>query len=674
LFGKIAVRAKVASEDEVEDALRVQDALKDFGIQKRIGEILLDQGRLTSVEVASVLNKQSRGRRLHQIGGFEVLSKIGRGAVGAVFKARQQSMDRVVALKVVHPHASEDVMNVERIKREARLTAKLSHPNIVQAIDWGDSDGYYYFAMEFVAGETLHRLIIREGRMAEERVIDVGIQICEALEYLAQFEIVHRDIKPGNIVIGEGGVAKLCDFGLARFGTESVLGEEGARIALGTPYYISPEQVEGRDDVDARSDIYSLGATLYRAVTGHVPFEGASRPIIMSKHLSQPLPSPRRSNPAVSKSLADILGRMMEKQRSKRYADAAELRADLEELRQGRRPLCAGVAPCRPISIDARGSEPTGSTLDPDGKLQDFWRLRSDLIRLIPSDEERIDYARRLGQTKDADADPTDAIRAAILLISERRLNDARQILTRHRDAVTRHRDADDELGEIVAKLEALLAPRGMVYVPAGTFIMGLPEEDGERAADIESFYIDENPVTNAQYMRFVEAADHDPPSNWQDNRPPSAERDHPVTNVSWYDAKAYAEWHGRDLPTETQWEKAARGLEGRIWPWGNFFSADRCNCAEAGVGKTSAVGKFLGGVSPFGCYDMAGNVAEWLLDAYRGDEPAHDMRVIRGGSYADDSQGVRCAARTSLPTPASCPNVGFRCVASIDHDSPPRK
>ena len=658
LFGNLAVRANVVSEGEVRNALEVQHALKDFGIEKKLGEILVDQGRLSSVEVASILNKQQRGKRVHRVGGFEVLSKIGRGAVGAVFKARQENMDRIVALKIVRPHATEDIEQVDRIRREACLTAKLNHPNIVQAIDWGESDGYYYFAMEYVAGETLHRLIIREGRIPEERVIDIGIQVCKALEYLAQFEIVHRDIKPGNIVIGEGGVAKLCDFGLARFGKSSVLGKELARIALGTPYYISPEQVEGLEDVDARSDIYSLGATLYRAVTGQVPFDGASRAIIMSKHLFTPLTSPRLHNPDVSQSFADVLCKMMAKQRSKRYASAAQLRADLEELRRSSFPLYASVTPYRPISINGTGARDVIRPINQPKKLRDFWKLRSEFVRMYPDEDERLRFIHRLADAA-LPADTASAMKAAMLFLAERRWAEARRVLIDQGES-------EEGLEAVLAKLEALLAPPGMVYVPAGNFIMGLPEEEGEHAEELESFYIDENPVTNAQYARFVEATGHQPPCHWKNGRMPANERDHPVVNVTWYDAKAYAEWQGCALPTEAQWEKAARGVEGRIWPWGNFFSADRCNGTEAGIGKTSSVGKFLGGVSPFGCYDMAGNVAEWTASVYEEDEPPYEMRVIRGGSYADDSQGVRCAARSGLLAAAACPNVGFRCVAAV--------
>jgi len=272
----------------------------------------------------------SAGKRL--IGRFEILGEIGRGAMGAVFKARQVSVDRIVALKILPQRLAGDKKYVARFLREAQSVAKLNHPNIVQAFDAGEADGYYYFAMEFVDGHNADQFLTAVGRLPEHRALEIGRDIARALDYAdTHAHLVHRDVKPGNILLTLDGTAKLADLGLAReaTGTDGRLTQSGT--AVGTPNYISPEQVRGEVGLDIRTDIYSLGATLYHLLTGSPPYTGGTGTEVMSKHLRDPVPNPRKANPELSPGVATIIRKTMAKKREQRYPNAKALCHDIEQ-------------------------------------------------------------------------------------------------------------------------------------------------------------------------------------------------------------------------------------------------------------------------------------------------------------------------------------------------------
>ncbi|MFO7900327.1 MAG: SUMF1/EgtB/PvdO family nonheme iron enzyme, partial [Planctomycetota bacterium] len=236
---------------------------------------------------------------------------------------------RPVALKVLPPRLARDKEYLGRFFREARAAARLNHPNVVQAIDAGEADGYYYFAMEYVEGPSVIELL-QEGSMPRERVLRIARDMGRALEAAHAAGIVHRDVKPANILLASDGTAKLADLGLARETTSRATGLTQEGLAIGTPDYISPEQVRGEADVDGRTDIYSLGATLYHMLTGQPPYTGGSGNEVMAKHLSEPVPDPRRVNPAVPLAAARVVRKAMAKDREHRYQSAAEMVQDIE--------------------------------------------------------------------------------------------------------------------------------------------------------------------------------------------------------------------------------------------------------------------------------------------------------------------------------------------------------
>jgi len=274
----------------------------------------------------------SRENNKTRVGGYEIISKIGQGAMGAVFKARQVSMDRVVALKILPPALAKDSAFLERFLREARAAAQLNHPNIVQAYDAGMADGYSYFAMEFVDGNSLQTVLKVSGALEEHRALEITRDIAQALDCAHNAGIVHRDVKPDNILLAPDGTAKLADLGIARRTglTDSSLTQAGA--TLGTPNYIAPEQVRGEPDIDGRADIYSLGATLYHMLTGASPYAGGTSAEVMSKHLTQPVPDVRKAVPRVSPRTNVFIKKAMAKNRANRYATAKEFLDDLAML------------------------------------------------------------------------------------------------------------------------------------------------------------------------------------------------------------------------------------------------------------------------------------------------------------------------------------------------------
>jgi formylglycine-generating enzyme required for sulfatase activity len=215
---------------------------------------------------------------------------------------------------------------------------------------------------------------------------------------------------------------------------------------------------------------------------------------------------------------------------------------------------------------------------------------------------------------------------------------------------------------------EGLEVPEGMVWVPPGPFIMGAEDEEGStRVVRLErGFFISHTPVTNNEYARFVADTDHRPPGHWRGKFPPDELRNHPVVNVGWDDAAAYAGWTGARLPTEEEWEKAARGVDGRVYPWGDAFDADRCNSGEDQIDTTTPVGRYSPqGDSPCGCADMSGNIWEWTTsEAGTGGE----RRVLRGGAFGDEAWFVRCAF-CGWDSPGFRDDyVGFRLVADPVH------
>ena len=315
---------------------------------------------------------------------YEILDRVGAGAMGTVFKARHGKLGRIVALKVLRPSLARDKRYVDRLRREARIVAALNHPNIVTGYDLGEEGGYHYFVMEFVDGKTVYDELAVKRTYNEKDALSLIIQIARALEHAHARGFIHRDVKPKNIMITKDGMAKLADMGLAREASDAVAAAAEKGRAYGTPYYISPEQIRGIVDVDFRADIYSLGATMYHMVTGKVPFEGPSPSAIMHKHLKESLVPPDHLNSSLSTGLAEVVERMMAKDRAQRYASTTDLLVDLERVQRGEPPLQARSGyDDKLLKTLADGSEHSSPDLGSAQYLRQGAGSRSSLVLLV---------------------------------------------------------------------------------------------------------------------------------------------------------------------------------------------------------------------------------------------------------------------------------------------------
>jgi len=337
-LAQLAVESGMASQTAVRVCLDALARAHDEGVTKSLGDLMVEKGVLTQGQLHTLIEVARQGSGVNLLGGFQIIEKIGEGGMGAVYKAKQINLDRIVALKILPERLAANVEFLNRFLREAKIAAKLDHPNVVRAIDAGKAAGKFYFAMEFVEGKSLEKVLEEKGVLSEEEALAVIVQAARGLECAWRNQLVHRDIKPDNILLTKDGVAKLADLGLAKAAEapgETRLTQDGA--AMGTPHYISPEQAKGAD-VDTRSDIYSLGVTFYRAVTGQQPFTGKDPvSIIMARFHVRPKPA-NEVNRAVSDEVAQVIDTMMALDRNLRYPDPAVLLHDLELVAAGRRP------------------------------------------------------------------------------------------------------------------------------------------------------------------------------------------------------------------------------------------------------------------------------------------------------------------------------------------------
>ncbi|MBT3198917.1 MAG: serine/threonine protein kinase [Phycisphaerales bacterium] len=347
-LGKLIVEQGLATQIELRaclDAVQSPDNTGDPNMT--LLQVLVKKGVVTASQIGRV-KKAIEATRGQEIPGYQLLAKIGAGAMAMVFKAKQISLDRIVAIKVLPRKLSENVEYVTMFYKEGKAAAKLNHANIVQAFDVGEAGGFHYFVMEFIEGHDLWDELQADGKYAknftEADALDVIIQIARALEHAHSHGLIHRDVKPKNIMLtmdGDTPIAKLADMGLARSTEDVDSAKAEAGRAYGTPYYISPEQIRGEVDIDFRADIYSLGATFYHVVTGRVPFDAETPVAVMRKHLSEPLIPPDHLNTALSAGVGEVIEVMMAKDRNARYSSTSDLLMDLEAIAQGRPPMQA---------------------------------------------------------------------------------------------------------------------------------------------------------------------------------------------------------------------------------------------------------------------------------------------------------------------------------------------
>lgn len=648
---------------------------------------------------------------------YRIHRELGRGGMGTVYEAFDQNTERPVAIKEMS--ATNDAKARQAFKREATLLANLRHPNLPQVLDHFSENGGNFLVMQLIPGLDLAELLdFRAAAFPKSQVLKWANDLLGALEYLHGHNppILHRDIKPSNLKQTVEGHIFLLDFGLAQgaTGQMSTLTSDH-RVALGcTPAYAPFEQQMPGQEVDPRADLYSLGATLYHLIGGTVPVDACSRYTTFAEEKRDPLqPLDGLGSPKV----AAVVYKAMAVLRKDRFTTAAEMRqalssAAVEDERDSRWEEYRLAEERRREREAQKQAEAEQLIVDGQAKVAEVQdaleaetqRFPINAAERIAKNEESAPSDHDSGEasvSREAEPDVKLVLEAergirqvtakiviliilAVAIVSliigvyrRSRVEDSSvQDPSVNKPSTSVTREANAIGGGNAEPLPA--PPTGMIVVPGGIFIMGRNDGDDfdkpAHVVTIKAFFIDVYEVTCEDYQKFMDAFPERPaPSAWNNRKYPPDWRRRPVVGVTWADAKAYAQWLGKDLPTEEQWEFAARGDDERLYPWGKEWRKGLANADGAATGVVD-VGSFPEGRSPFGALDMAGNAWEWTdstLSAYPGGKlkhkPSPTDKVIRGGSFFENSGQVIVTYRGYLGSQSrNNGNTGFRCVKNL--------
>jgi serine/threonine-protein kinase len=625
-----------------------------------------------------------------QLGPYKIVKLLGEGGMAAVYEAWHDAMARSVAVKILPRHFASDEQFIKRFQQEARVLAQLQHPHILPVFDFGAAEGYTYLVMPLVKTGTLSNLMKGEP-LSLKQVRTIVSQLGDALDYAHTRGLVHRDVKPSNVLVDERGNCLLTDFGIAKLvAGSSKLTTTGGIV--GTPAYMSPEQGLGQQ-LDGRSDLYSLGVMLHELATGRAPYDAETPIAVVLKHVHDPLPSPRSINPQLPEALEKVILKTLAKRPEDRYATGKELVEALEaaiphETLVGAKSPPAAETVVRPLPTStggrARWPLAVGGLLAL-GVIAALGAIFGDgLLRgLAPTATlPPTTVAPTLTTAPSRTPPPTQPKATPTVApptVTPTPAPPSETPLSLPTETPT--------LGVGSTRVSAIDG-MAQVFVPAGEFLMGATDADANATAFekpqhtvyLDAFWMDQTEVTNAMYAACVGAgACLIPISSGSEThleyfRNPTF-ADYPVLYVSWANARAYCQWAGRRLPTEAEWEKAARGVEGRLFPWGDTLpSPSRANFNK-NVGDTTAVGQYPDNASPYGALDMAGNVWEWVNDWYSGPyyaaSPAAnpqgpdsgEVRVLRGGAWDSELKDIRAAARFPFGPTSRQNFIGFRCA-----------
>ncbi len=624
----------------------------------------------------ALVNGQVLGSR------YEIRDCIGSGGMGAIYAARRVHIGDTVAVKVLRPEVVHDAQSRERFQREARAAAKLHHPNAVVVHDFGqDPDGTTYIVMELLEGRSLRQVLSDEHSIEPARAVGIVKQACAAIEAAHRLGIIHRDIKPDNIILldSHDGIphVKILDFGIAKLldrtdeerETDPTLTQVGT--VIGTPNYMSPEQCQG-ELLDARSDVYSLGIVIYEMLTGVQPFTAKNSTGVVIKHVTEK-PRPLIAHkPEVAAPVESVVLKALEKKPEARQQSAMELAREFEAaVNQAAQPLPKPFAPVSfaPVAtqVDTAVVRPV-SNPPQRSKMPLFATLGATSALLVGGLTWWMFFA------NPAPPKPTPAVKGVAAQMPP-------------------PRPAEMEPAA-APKINAL--PEGMILLNGGEFRMG--RDDGNELdspshlATVKPFYLDATEVTNAAYKKFLDETKHAAPPLWKTGTFLEGQENYPVTDVTWEDAVAYANWAGKRLPTEEEWEFAARGTDGRLYPWGETYKPGAANLNDdtataSNEIKTQPVASYSEGKSPSGLFDLSGNAFEWTASAlkpYPGgklrpeDENYQNLKAVRGGSWRSEPKQASATYRFGWPAtrkdwpaeiaPGSIDYtaIGFRCAQDV--------
>jgi eukaryotic-like serine/threonine-protein kinase len=649
---------------------------------------------------------------------YTIIEKIGEGGMGAVYLAEDTRLERKVAIKRLQLVARAQDLQIfhQRFEREAKVMARFQHPNIVSVYDYGTDDEGIYLVLEFMPGGSLGQ-VMQKRRFTIDQSIAVLLPLCDALTAIHKRGSVHRDLKPANVLFDDYGNPKVADFGVVKLlqGQDMTFTPTGA--AVGTPAYMAPELIGG--EASPATDQYALGVMLYELVTGKKPFQGRTPMETLTMQKYEPLPDPRSINPELPGWVCQVLKTALAKEPQQRYASIAQF-ADILRAGEPEEDETEIVTPAAVESDDT--ILPVSAAPHPldEGETMDVHQPASHVSHTITP----VGTAKPALPTAPKKSVPLWVVYTSVAVIAlglmigigsslvnlgTRGSGPLAALATATHTATFTHTPTLTHTATATSTPTATITPTAtrtptptptlgigstmirekdsmeMVFVPAGEFSMGSDNvgshENPVHKVYLDAYWIDKFEVTTAQYARCVADGDCSVPhlvesytrDSYYGN--PSYD-DYPVIYVNWFQADAYCAWAGGSLPTEAQWEKAARGTDERTYPWGD--AAPTCSLANnyGCVGDTSAVGSYPAGASPYGALDMAGNVWEWVADwydsGYYSKSPLQNptgpgsgsSRVLRGGSWNNTEKYVRSASRSGFTPHDYRSSSGFRCVS----------
>ncbi len=611
------------------------------------------------------------------VDGLRLEQQLGAGAMGVVFAAAAVDTGTRFAVKTLDAGSGKRL--VTRFQREGEAMAAVDdHPNVGRVRRTGTAFGRHFLVLDLLEGGDLQERLKREGPPPPREACALVAQVARGVAHAHRRGVLHRDLKPANILFDADGVPKVVDFGLAKIEGAEALTQTGA--LLGTPAFMAPEQAAGDEEVDARTDVYGLGAVLYHVLTGRAPFLGESSAAVVRAVLLQAVERPGALRPGISPAIDAVTLKALAKAREERYQTADALADDLERCARGEAPSV----------VPRGGPDRLVLALAAAAGLALLLLVVAVVVRGGRGEADGVIPVTSAPPPTTTGPPPRSA-RAAPTPRLAAELPPGVQLPENYEKIGP---------GEVRAVDGSTL-----LWIPGGKFTYGEGRTAGgdrPRRVEISGFLLGAREVTWGQWARFVydvEGRVLDPPQpvvpwdgvlerwralGWDPPDVAHGEADLPVTDVTWEEAMTYARWAGGSLPREAEWEWAARSSDDRPYPWGSEPPTDeRAVWADApvfGLRGPAPGGLLPAGASPTGVLDLAGNVREWCQDRFRvlpgpgspGEvmkDPYDDTqdpgpttpRAVRGGSFSAPEADLRATTRTMLQASEKRPDVGFR-------------